>query len=149
MANITYHDLTQIQKSLLDAAEKAMSSSYAPYSKFSVGAGLLTADGTIVPGANVENAAYGSTICAERSALVGANAQGHSTVKAIAIIGRSEHGPAEKPVAPCGGCRQMLFEASQRSHSNMEVLFSNTHKDNIIITTIEALLPYGFGPNNL
>ncbi len=149
MANLTYHDLTQTQQTLLNAAEKAMSFAYSPYSTFNVGAALLTQDNIIVPGANVENAAYGSTICAERSALVSANVQGHGIIKAIAIIGRGEKGPALEPVAPCGSCRQMLLEAARRSRNDMEVLFSNTQKDNIIITTIEALLPYGFGPEHL
>ncbi len=149
MAHLTYTDLTRTQQLLLDAAEKAMASSYAPYSKFNVGAGILTENDAVVTGANVENAAYGSTICGERSALVGAYAQGHRSVKAIAIIGRSEMGPAEKPVAPCGSCRQMLFEAAQGSKKNMEVIFSNTAKSDIIITTINDLLPYGFGPENL
>ncbi len=149
MANHSYNELNPTQQSLIDAAEKAMSASYAPYSNFNVGAGLHTVNGTIITGANVENAAYGSTICAERSTVVSAYAQGHKVVKAIAVIGRAASGPAEMPVAPCGACRQMLFEAAARSGSNMEVIFSNTAKTDIVITTIKDLLPYGFGPENL
>ena len=99
------------QVKLLDAAEEAMEKAYNPYSHFYVGAALLTADGKIITGANYENASYGNTICAERAALLKANAEGYRRFKAIAIIAKGENFDVDKPTAPCGACRQSIFEA--------------------------------------
>ena len=144
-----YGDLTAAQRKLLDSAEEAIATSYSPYSKFRVGAAILASDGKIISASNVENAAYGSTICAERSAIVSANAVGYKSFRAIAIIAKGEKQTIAKPTAPCGACRQMLYEASRISHKNIEVICSNTKKDKILVTDIETLLPFGFGPENL
>ncbi|VDK29324.1 unnamed protein product [Gongylonema pulchrum] len=90
---------------LVDAARLAMDRAYCPYSKFRVGAALLTKDDCIITAGNVENASYGCTICAEQSAVVRAIAEGHREFKAIAVC----TAPAE-PSAPCGTCRQVLAE---------------------------------------
>ena len=142
-------DLTKIQRKLLDSAKDAADTAYAPYSNFYVGAALLTSNGKIITASNVENSAYGSTLCAERSAIVRANAMGYRSFKAIAIIAKSAKGSTKEPTAPCGACRQMLYESSCISKSSMEVIFSNTRMDKVVISDIDALLPFGFGPESL
>ena len=141
--------LKDYQVRLLDAAEKAMESSYNPYSHFYVGAALLTIDDKIITGTNYENASYGNTICAERSALFNANVNGYRKFKAVAIIARGEDFDVDRPTGPCGACRQSLFEASQISDIDMEVIMSNTKRDKVIIKKISELLPYAFGPLDL
>lgn len=111
---------------------------YAPYSKFTVGAALVTEDGTVFGGANVENASFGVGICAERTAAVTAVAAGHQQFRAIAIAG-----PENTVTAPCGACRQFLNEFNPQ----LEVAY--TTPDGVKITTLDRLLPDAFGPKNL
>lgn len=146
---IKYNDLNQIQKNLLDAADKVSKNSHSPYSHFQVGAALLCDDGEIITGTNFENAAYGSTICAERAAILRANSQGKRKFSRIAIIGRGRDFDTIDPVSPCGSCRQVIMEISQISNENIEIIMSNSKKDKIIISSIQELLPLGFGPQNL
>jgi cytidine deaminase len=114
--------------------------SYVPYSGFPVGAALLCADGSVFTGCNVENAAYGSTICAERTALVKAVSEGHRDdfVK-LAVVGNSSD-----YCWPCGSCRQMLYEFAP----DLEVLVANRDHD-FVKYTLRQLLPHGFGPSAL
>lgn len=142
-------ELKKYQIELVLAAEEAMKNAYSPYSKFYAGAALLTNGNKIITGANFENASYGLTICAERSALVHANAHSHRQFKAIAVITSGENFKVEQPSMPCGACRQMLFEASQVSGNDFEAIFSDTDKTRIIIKRISQLLPNAFGPRNL
>ena len=149
MKKIKYEELNQNQQKTLDAAEKAMNTAYNPYSNFYVGAALLSQDDQIITGSNVENSAYGLTICAERSAIVRANAMGIRTFDKLGIIARGEDFDTTKVTAPCGICRQMLYESAQISEKNLEIILATTKKDKVIITTIEELLPLGFGPKDL
>jgi|SaaInlStandDraft_3_1057020.scaffolds.fasta_scaffold41766_2 cytidine deaminase len=149
MNHTTYDQLTKIQKNLLSEAKECMKNSYAPYSNFSVGAALLTHNNTIVTGTNFENAAYGSTICAERTAILKANSMGHRRFKAIAIIGSNKNIDLNTFAAPCGSCRQVLYEASQIYNEQLDVIMSSTKMDKIIISPIEKLLPLAFGPTDL
>ncbi len=90
---------------LFEAAVKAQGHAYAPYSGFRVGAALLCEDGTVVTGANVENASYPLGCCAERTAIYAAAAMGHRRFSRLVIVG-----PGPEPISPCGGCRQVMAE---------------------------------------
>ncbi|MBP3318643.1 MAG: cytidine deaminase [Ruminiclostridium sp.] len=113
--------------------------SYVPYSHFPVGAALLCADGTVFTGCNVENAAYGSCICAERTALVKAVSEGCRSFTRIAVVGNSAD-----YCWPCGSCRQMLYEFAP----DLEVIVANRDHD-FVKYTLRQLLPHGFGPEAL
>jgi cytidine deaminase len=126
--------LSPLQARLLDAAFEARKRAYAPYSKFLVGAALLTDDGTIVEGCNVENASYGATNCAERTAIFSAVAAGHRKFSAIAVVG-----DLDTPITPCGICRQVLSEFGK----DIVVIGSNLKRDTMV-TTVGALLPGAF-----
>ena len=127
-------------KELVQRAFAMHEFSYVPYSKFPVGAALLCADGTVFTGCNVENAAFGSTICAERTALVKAVSEGHrDDWTAIAIAGRGED-----YCWPCGACRQMLYEFAP------ELRVLAARGDGSFQTVpLSRLLPHGFGPKSL
>lgn len=122
---------------LLAAAREMTALSYAPYSHYPVGAALLASDGRIFTGCNVECAAYGVTMCAERTALCKAVSEGVRSFVAIAI---AAHGSAPYP---CGACRQMLYEFAP----DLRVLV--TWGNEVRETTLRALLPEGFGPESL
>jgi len=149
MQQIKFLKLSNSQKTLLESAEKAMETAYNPYSGFFVGAALLSKDDEIITGSNVENSAYGSTICAERSAILRANVKGIRQFKSLAIIARGKDFDTKEISAPCGSCRQMLYELSQISKNDIEIILSTTKKDKIVITSINELLPLGFGPKDL
>jgi cytidine deaminase len=149
MKTIKFKDLTTEQKKLLKAAEKAMDTAYNPYSKFFVGAALLTRDNKIITGSNVENAAYGSTICAERAAILRANALGKRCFKSMALIAKGEDFDTKEVTAPCGACRQVLLEFSQISETDLSIIMSTTKKDKIVIASISELLPLNFGPKDI
>lgn len=127
---------------LLQEAIKARANAYIPYSRFGVGAALLDQDGHVHHGCNVENAAYGPTNCAERTALFRAIADGHKagSFKAIAIVADTD-----EPVAPCGVCRQVMIELC---HPDMKVILGNL-KGTSRETTVRELLPGAFGPVDL
>ena len=125
---------------LVELAFSMLERSYSPYSGFAVGAALLCADGAVFTGCNVENAAYGSTICAERTALVKAVSEGRRDgFAALAIAGRSED-----YCWPCGACRQMLHEFAP----GLRLLVARGDGD-FVPTTLDALFPCGFGPKSL
>jgi cytidine deaminase len=146
---LDYKELESWQQQLIDKAEAVMANSYNPYSKFAVGAAVLTSDGEIIVGTNFENASYGTTICAERAAIIRANSEGKRKIKAIAIIGRGKDFETTEPVAPCGSCRQVIYEASQIANNDVMVIMSNSKKDKIIVSWISELLPLAFGPKDL
>lgn len=122
---------------LIDASLRARQKAYCVYSKFAVGAALLTTEGEVIEGCNVENVSYGLTICAERTAVCSAVAQGHRNFQAIAIS--AEMG--EKFVGPCGACRQTLAEFGL----DWEVYLTKPDKS-YMKTTVGKLLPDSFNP---
>lgn len=126
---------------LMQAAEAARAMAHAPYSRFTVGAALLCADGSIQPGCNVENASYGATLCAERVALGGAVARGQRRFTAIAVAG-----PSGVALSPCGLCRQVLSEFSP--DGGLLVLM-RAADGGPRQATLATLLPDAFGPDQL
>lgn len=126
-------------KDLIKAATEARENAYTPYSNYKVGAALLTKDGKIYKGCNVENASYGLTNCAERTAIFKAVSEGDRDYKAIAIVlDADEYG------APCGACRQVIREYGTEIDVIMATI-SGKYK----ILKIKDLVPYSFGPDNL
>lgn len=125
---------------LLRTASQARDLAYAPYSGFRVGAALLSADGRVFEGANVENAAYGSTICAERVALPTAIIHGAREFTALAVVG-----DGDGPCTPCGACRQVLFEFAP----DLLVLAAGADGAVSEYRLGRDLLPDGFGPLRL
>ena len=124
----------------MDAARQAAKHAYVPYSRFPVGAAILTGDGTVVSGCNVENASFGLTNCAERTAIFTAAAIGHREIKAVAVTA-----PDAPGTTPCGACRQVLREFAPAE--GMLVLIDQAGP--IAETTLDALLPDSFGPERL
>ena len=149
MQEVKYESLDDVQKNLLAEAEKVMETAYNPYSKFYVGVALLSKDNEVITGSNVESDSYGSSICAERAALLRANAKDIRSFKKVALIGRGEDFNTKEVTAPCGECRQALFEFAQLTGIDFEIIMSTTKKDKIIISTIKELLPLALGPKDL
>jgi len=127
MSNITDVDLYKL-------ARKAARNAYAPFSGFRVGAAILTTTGEIFTGVNVENSSYGATICAERVACAKAISEGFRNFEAIAVATYSGD-----QAAPCGMCRQFLFEFAP----NLKVI-TGRDEENIEVTSLDELLPKGF-----
>lgn len=130
--------ITDAQRdALIAAACQAREQAYAPYSRYRVGAAILLADGRIVTGCNVENAAYGSSMCAERTAVFKAVSEGTRDFAAVAVC-------TANGGSPCGPCRQVLVEFA----GDIPVYLSDT-AGNMRETTLYALLPHHFGPEHL
>jgi len=125
---------------LINEAKKARELAYVPYSKFKVGAAILTKDGKVYHGCNIENAAYSVTNCAERTALFKAVSEGDKEFAAIAVVADTE-----RPVPPCGSCRQVISELCGR---DTKVFLSNL-KGDVQEITIDELLPGAFTPEDL
>lgn len=134
----------QIQ-ALIRQAFAARKFAYTPYSHFQVGAALLTRDGKVYTGCNIENAGYTPTNCAERTALFKAVSEGERAFSAIAIVGSMQGTVNTLVTGPCGVCRQALYEFGG---PDLTVIMAKTEED-YIVTTLGELLPYGFGPANL
>ena len=126
--------MTELEtQKLMDCAIKARENAYSPYSHFAVGAALLCEDGTLFEGCNIENASYGLTNCAERTAIFKAVSEGHTKFKALAVVADTEG-----PCAPCGACRQVMAEFK------IPPIIMGNLMGNIKIVTIEELLPFSF-----
>jgi cytidine deaminase len=140
--------LTDDDRELIDRANQARPNGYAPYSHFLVGAAVRGADGRIFAGANLENASYGLTMCAEVGALTAANTAGCNRIAAVAIVGRPEEKPPARDqfTTPCGRCRQLIFEAAQRAEGEIKVISVAQDGTTALVATIQELLPEAFGP---
>ncbi|AKM19723.1 cytidine deaminase [Geobacillus stearothermophilus] len=125
---------------LIAEAKKAREFAYVPYSKFKVGAALLTKDGSVYRGCNIENAAYSVCNCAERTALFKAYSEGETEFAALAVIADTP-----RPVPPCGACRQVIAELCP---SDMKVILANINGD-VKIVTVQELLPDAFSAEDM
>jgi cytidine deaminase len=128
----------EIYKKLLSFAEKAAENSYSPYSKFAVGAAVLSGDGKVYFGTNIENASYGLSMCAERVAVFTAVANGAENIKAVAVYSSSGN------VTPCGACRQVISEFAQKA----DIVYKDKN-NKIKIEKINSLLPKCFDKKSL
>ena len=141
----TYDELSADDRALVDAARQATNSSYAPYSRFNVGAAARLEGGVIVCGSNQENAAYPSGLCAERTALFGAGASHpDKAVEALAIAARNEEGELTRPISPCGACRQVMLETEARFSSAMRIILYGVEHCYIVEGGAKELLPISF-----
>ena len=142
-----------ISDPLVERARAAALRAYAPYSGFSVGCAIVSVDGEVVVGSNMENACYRLGVCAEQSALTAAQqAFGLDRIARIAVAGGNAAGGAlagTAPVTPCGGCRQAILEAAHLSGRDIEVISASGDGRAVEPRTIGELLPLGFGPDNL
>ena len=144
-----YEELSIEEKNLIEAAKEATKTSYAPYSKFNVGAAVLMNNGEIITGNNQDNAAYPSGLCAERVTMFYANSKYPNIApKALAIASYSNEKFLEDPITPCGACRQSLLETENRYQQDIKVYLYGT-KHIYIIESIKALLPLSFDNSSL
>ncbi len=140
-----YEELSEADRRLVDTAREATYRSYAPYSRFSVGAAARLADGTVVSGSNQENAASPSSICAERTTLFYANSQyPGQAVDTLAIAARNERGEfLDNPISPCGACRQVMIEVERRFARPMRILLYG-QQGTCEVKSARDLLPLSF-----
>lgn len=131
---------------LVEQAFLARNRAYTPYSHFQVGAALLTQEGRIYLGCNIENAAYTPTNCAERTAFFKAVSEGERNFSAIAIVGGPKGREELSYCSPCGVCRQVMMEFCDPKH--FRIILAGT-KEEYRVYMLEELLPMGFGPENL
>ena len=127
--------LAELRVAAMEAAKRA----YCPYSRFPVGAAVLTADGRIFSGCNVENASYGLTICAERNAIFQAVAGGSKEILAVMIYTSTPY-----PTTPCGACRQVINEFGPKAE-----IYSSSNRKRELHLSMTALLKHAFGPQDL
>ncbi|WP_285843124.1 cytidine deaminase [Priestia megaterium] len=132
--------MTVDPKQLIDEAIAASKQAHVPYSHFHVGAALLTTDGKIYRGCNIENASYGLTNCAERTAIFKAVSEGDKQFSAIAVVGDTDG-----PISPCGACRQVLAEFCD---DHTQIILANL-KGDFVITNINEILPGYFSSKDL
>ena len=124
---------------MIEAAVQAQKRAYCPYSRYPVGAAVLTASGRVFAGCNVENASYGLSMCAERAAVYHSVSGGHDSLAAVAVVGAA--------AKPCGACRQVLFEFSDKDTDLYLVdLDPATGRRRVLKTTVFKLLPMAFDP---
>lgn len=137
-------ELSDEDRALLEAARKATESSYAPYSKFYVGAAVRLANKQIICGSNQENAAYPSGTCAERTAIFYANAQyPDQAVETLAIAAQTQGSFLTKPISPCGACRQVILETEHRYGKPVRILLYGT-EGVYVLEGIRSILPLQF-----
>ena len=130
---------TKAIERLIETAVQAQKRAYCPYSRYHVGAAVLTETGRVFAGCNVENASYGLSMCAERAAIFHAVTGGHDSISAVAVVGAA--------AKPCGACRQVLFEFSDKDTALYLVdLHAATGRRTIIKTTVFKMLPMAFDP---
>lgn len=139
-----FHELSGDDQRLVNLAINATRNSYANYSHFYVGAALMLDDGTIVIGANQENAAFPSGLCAERSAIFAAQSQyPQQAITTLAIAARNDNALTTKPISPCGACRQVILEMEDRYKRPVRILLYGS-SGIYVIDSVKDLLPLTF-----
>ena len=143
-------DLDSESKYLVHKAKEATAHSYSPYSKFCVGSAIILEDGTLITGANQENASYPLCMCAERVALYAAAAQfpGKRIMK-LAVVAHKKNHKELSPAASCGACRQVMLEFEQRQQKPIEVIMLGSGEKWIRCASALSLLPFGFDGKSL
>lgn len=137
-------ELSLRDRELVQAALAATENAYARYSRFYVGAALRLENGKVVIGANQENAAFPSGLCAERTAVFAAQANyPDSPIEALAVAGRNENGVLPNPITPCGACRQVILEIEDRYKKPVKILLYGTKKI-YCVRSVKDLLPLSF-----
>ncbi len=143
-------ELDAESKYLVHKAKDATNLAYAPYSKFHVGAALLLEDGTVVLGANQENASYPLCMCAERVALYAASSQyPGKIIKKIAVVAHKKNHKELTGAAPCGACRQVMLEYEQKQKSAIEIVLLADENKWAVSATADGLLPMSFDSSKL
>ncbi|WP_276912439.1 cytidine deaminase [Hallella colorans] len=142
-------ELTRDERELVQIAIEATKNSYAKYSKFYVGAAVRLEDGQVFIGANQENAAFPSGLCAERTAIFSAQANSPGqAITTLAVAARNNFGPLDNPVTPCGGCRQVMLEMEDRYQRDVKVLLYGK-KGIYRVKSVKDLLPLSFVDANM
>lgn len=142
-------ELTRDERELVQMAIDATKNSYAKYSKFYVGAAVRLEDGQVFIGANQENAAFPSGLCAERTAIFSAQANSPGqAITTLAVAARNNFGPLDNPVTPCGGCRQVMLEMEDRYQRDVKVLLYGK-KGIYRVKSVKDLLPLSFVDANM
>ena len=142
-------ELSAEEQILVDKAIEATTRSYSVYSHFAVGAALMLENGDIVLGANQENAAFPSGLCAERTAIFAAQVNNpDQPLKTIAIAARNENGLLKKPITPCGGCRQVMLEIEERYKKPVKILLYGT-EGIYVINSVKDIMPLSFVSDDL
>ncbi|HAT61743.1 MAG TPA: cytidine deaminase [Prevotella sp.] len=142
-------ELSPKEQQLINTSIAATQNSYAKYSHFSVGAALLLENGKIVIGANQENAAFPSGLCAERTAIFAAQAsEPDQKIRTLAIAAKNKYGLTKEPITPCGACRQVILEIEDRYKSPVRILLYGT-SGIICINSVKDLLPLCFVDENM
>lgn len=140
-------EMSTVDDELIEAAREARADAYAPYSGYEVGAALLFDDGAVFTGANVENASYGLSLCAETNAVSKAmNGGRRGGLVSVAVIGPSDKGDGA-PITPCGRCRQVLNELAALGGTDPDILCVG--RDQVRRVKLSTLLPHAFGPDHL
>ena len=139
-----FDEMNEADRYLLEQAKLATNNAYANYSKFYVGAALLLADSSVVIGANQENAAFPSGLCAERSAIFAAQSRcPEQAIVAMAVAARNEKGFLSEPITPCGACRQVVLEMEDRYKQPVRILLYGENRI-FELSSIKDLLPLSF-----
>lgn len=144
------NELTPEDQKLLELALDATKLSYAPYSNFKVGSAALLSNGEIIVGSNQENASYGVTLCAERTVLgIISTTAPDAHIVAIAVSYINENGHDDKPITPCGICRQALLEHQNRHNTKFRVIMAGKTGEILVLEDSSMLLPLAFSSSSL
>ncbi|MCS6968169.1 MAG: cytidine deaminase [Cytophagales bacterium] len=143
-------ELPEKERFVLETARRAISTAYAPYSGFCVGAAALLSNGVVVIGSNQENAAYPSGLCAERTALFAAGAHySGQTIEMLAVSAQRAGENRYRPAHPCGACCQVIAEYQDRQQKSMRIIMEGEDGQIRVVDGVEALLPFRFGKHSL